>query len=171
MITQDFYSYPEHRKYFFILVQSMSQNCFEVFFNINEQIFTTIINCIVWAFKHEETEIQIIGLETLKLVLENLNNHSQFRDKFYQIYFETLLTELLFVFTDGLHKNSFEKIADTLKTFIKVSEFLTYQIDATQPNNLESIKKKIVEIMSNAFQNLSVTDHEQLVSNIILNYN
>lgn len=52
----------------------MSINCFEVFFNIDENTFKTIINCIIWAFKHEESDIQEIGLETLKIVLTNLNH-------------------------------------------------------------------------------------------------
>lgn len=37
MITQDFSSFPEHREYFFLLIQSMAKNCFEVFLNIEGQ--------------------------------------------------------------------------------------------------------------------------------------
>ncbi len=104
----------------------MSQHCFEAFFNISEEMFNTIMNCIIWAFKHNEAEIQVIGLETLRIVLENLNRYDNFRDRFYQIYLDTLLNEILYIFTDGLHKNSFEKIAETLRTFLMVAQNLKY---------------------------------------------
>jgi exportin-1 len=114
MITQDFTSFPEHREYFFLLIQSMAKNCFEVFLNLESQQFQTIIDCVIWAMKHDEPKIQNIGLETLLAVMKNINNQAQFSHQFFQYYYSNFLEELMYIMSDGLHQNSFHLISQVL---------------------------------------------------------
>lgn len=119
MITQDFSSFPEHREYFFLLIQSMAKNCFEVFLNIEGQQFRTIVDCILWAIKHDEPKIQGIGLETLLVIMRNINSQAQFSFQFFQFYYQNFMDELMYVMTDGLHQNSFHLISQVLQSLLQ----------------------------------------------------
>ena len=69
MITQDFGSYFDHRHNFFIFLRSAVNNSFEFLINIEPAQFKVILDCLVWAFKHELSNIYEIGLETVQTLL------------------------------------------------------------------------------------------------------
>lgn len=53
MISKDFVSFVEFRENLFKLIESMVENCYEVFLIISEETFRLLIDCIVWALKHD----------------------------------------------------------------------------------------------------------------------
>ena len=52
MISQNFQSYTDHRDNFFVLIEKLVINNFEVFLKIDSNNFKTIIDCILWEIKH-----------------------------------------------------------------------------------------------------------------------
>lgn len=165
MITKDFSSYPEHRTGFFTLIQSMVQNCFEVFLRIPADLFKTIIDCVIWAIKHELCSIYEIGLETLNAILESVNQNLDFAEMFYKFYYQSILDDILFVLLDGLHSNGFSLQCETLFILINVLNVLRNPLFGS-PDNKIATYNHIVGILTINFTNLAKTDHERLIRGI-----
>ena len=70
MITKDFSSYIDHRYNFFIFLRAAVKNSFEYLIAIEDEQFKIVIDCIVWAIKHELSNLYEIGLETLQVLLD-----------------------------------------------------------------------------------------------------
>lgn len=165
MISQDFSSYPEHRTAFFGLVQAMVKECFEVFFNIPTEVFKTVIDCVVWAIKHDLPAIYEIGLDTLDCILKNVNQNIEIANGFYIFYYQSLLNDLLFVLLDGAHTNGFSHQTRTLFTMFKVLEYLTVPIFGSN-NNQMGAYEYILNLMMSNFPNLAKNDHDRLLKAI-----
>jgi exportin-1 len=65
MITTDFNSFPEIRVNFFSLLKSIVKYNFQQLYNMPEDKFHTIMNCIVWSIKHELSTFSDLGLDLL----------------------------------------------------------------------------------------------------------
>jgi hypothetical protein len=65
MISQDFASYPEFREPFFILVKNIINHCTQGMFELQGQMFETIIHTVIFAMKHEKPEVMEIGLKSM----------------------------------------------------------------------------------------------------------
>ncbi len=149
MITKDFSAFPEHRKNFFKLIKSLVKNCFDVFFTLPPEIFKTVIDCVIWAFKHDFPEIYKIGFATLNVILKSVNTNFQFAEQFYKFYYISILNDILFVLTDGLHKNGFQLQSKALYILLGVLQKLqTPLIEEGEGNNKEKVFNHILNIMS-----------------------
>ena len=73
MITKDFTSFYEIRANFFKLIQTMVKNCFDVFTNIPEDNFKVILDCVVWAMKHDAPDQSQTGTKTLLVIMKHIN--------------------------------------------------------------------------------------------------
>ena len=164
MITKDFSSFPDHRTNFFGLVRTMVKECFEVFFKIPPDVFKTIIDCVIWAIKHELPSTYEVGLETLNCILESVNRNENFADEFYKFYFQTILNDILFVLLDGLHSNGFYQQCKTLYILIGVLGSLKEPL--FEGGNKIGAFNYIVNMMKENFSNLAGVDHERLVKEI-----
>jgi hypothetical protein len=47
----------------------MVKNCFNVFSNIPEDTFKTIIDCVIWAMKHDAPDQSKVGSKTLYIIM------------------------------------------------------------------------------------------------------
>ena len=165
MITKDFSSYPEHRTGFFSLVRSLVKNCFEVFFKIPADLFKTIIDCVIWAIKHELGSIYEIGLETMNAILESVNQNLDFAEMFYKFYYQPILSDVLFVLLDGLHTNGFNKQCKTLYILINVLNTVRQPLFEHADNKMATYNY-MLELMTTNFPNLAKQDHERLIKYI-----
>lgn len=165
MITKDFSSFPEHRANFFVLVQTMVKNCFQVFFQIPPDTFKTIIDCVIWAIKHELPNIYEIGLDTLNCILENVSKQPQFAEDFFKFYYISILNDILFVLLDGLHTNGFNKQCKTLYILIKRLNQQQSQIFDEKDNKIAAFNH-MLKLMSENFPNLASSDHNRLIKEI-----
>ena len=169
MITADFSSYPEHRTNFFIFLQAMVNRCFQVFFAVEEDQFKIVINCVIWAIKHELTSLYEIGLDTLLCILKCLSQNSSFAQQFYKFYFLSILSDTLYVLTDGLHKNGFSLQAQIL--FILLNELPKLNFAIVPENNNQDNKMAVFHFISNilctGFPNLAPVDHRKLLENVL----
>ena len=168
MITKDFSSFPEHRANFFVFVQAMVSKCFQVFFNVEQEQFKTVINCVIWAIKHELPALYGIGLDTLTCILECLDSRPHFAETFYQFYFSNLLADTLYVLTDGLHSNGFEAQGKVLHILLCQISRLSCRLipEDTSSDNMQAVSKYILNILSENFPNLALKDHQRLLTGL-----
>ncbi|CAF4720633.1 unnamed protein product, partial [Rotaria magnacalcarata] len=52
MIDKNFEDYPDHRKNFYILLQSVINVCFPAILALNATQFKLVYDSIMWALKH-----------------------------------------------------------------------------------------------------------------------
>lgn len=168
MITTDFSSFPEHRANFFVFVQAMVSKCFQVFFNVEQEQFKTVINCVIWAIKHELPALYNIGLDTLICILECLDSRPHFAETFYQFYFANLLADTLYVLTDGLHTNGFESQSKILHILLSQIPRLSCRLipNDTSSDNMQAVSQYILKILSENFSNLAIPDHQKWLGNL-----
>ena len=93
MITRDFQSYPDHRMNFFTFLKAVINSAFESLFSIPADQFKTIINCVIWAFKHDLSMLYELGLDILLIILKKVNSDINISNQFYQIYYLQLLND------------------------------------------------------------------------------
>ncbi len=103
MINKDFAEYPEHRKNFFMLLQAVNQHCFPALLQIQGPQFKLILDSIIWAFKHTIRDVADIGLEILLKLLQNIREHENAAQGFYQAYYLEIMQHIFAVVTDTSH--------------------------------------------------------------------
>jgi hypothetical protein len=65
MITTDLNSFPEIRVNFFSLLKSIVKYNSQQLYNMPEDKFHIIMNCIMWSIKHELNTFNDLGLDLL----------------------------------------------------------------------------------------------------------
>lgn len=65
LITSDFNSFPEIRANFFGFLKSLVKFNFGPLFSLQEEFFNTILDCIIWSFRHELSTYSDLGLDLL----------------------------------------------------------------------------------------------------------
>ena len=171
MISNDFSSYPEHRTNFFIFIQAMVNRCFQVFFAIEKNQFKTVIDCVIWAIKHDLPTIYEIGLSTMVCILKCLSDNPSFAEEFYSHYYASIMSDTLFVLTDGLHSNGFGLQCQILFLLFQELSRLTVQVlpGAQVLDNKSAVFEFIVTTLSQNFGNLAPNDHKRLLQNAFEN--
>ena len=173
MITKDFSSFPEHRTNFFIFIQAMVNRCFQVFFSVEESQFKTVINCVIWAIKHDLSTIYEIGLSTLVCILNCLADNPTFSEQFYKHYYINILADTLFVLTDGLHSNGFNLQCEIIQILLTELSRLSIQVipGSQGMDNKSAVFEYMVNTLANKFSNLALNDHRMLLHNALQNLN
>eukprot|EP00919_Chromeraceae_sp_WS-2016_P078249 GHVR01185296.1.p1 GENE.GHVR01185296.1~~GHVR01185296.1.p1 ORF type:complete len:116 (-),score=0.07 GHVR01185296.1:1720-2067(-) len=105
LITTDFNSFPEIRANFFAFLKALIKFNFNMLYSLDESHFNTILECVIWSFKHELNTYSDLGLELLEEILNNVNKNAQIANAFYPNYHLRILTNVLDVMTDGFHKS------------------------------------------------------------------
>merc|ERR1711953_113309 len=103
MINKDFEEYPEHRTNFFLLLQAVNLYCFDAFLSIPAAQFKLVLDSIIWAFKHTMRNVADTGLNILFQLLQNVSNHPEAAQSFYQTYYTDILQHMFSVVTDTSH--------------------------------------------------------------------
>jgi len=148
----DFNSYPDHRVNFFDFLKSVINNSFTALFNIPAEQFKTVIDCVVWAFKHDLPAICELGLETLIITLRNVNMNLEIANQFYQLYYMQLLQDIIFILTDSLHKSGFKQQSTILAMMFEVVDKLTVPVNQqVTGSNKEFVYQFIVDLLSSSF--------------------
>lgn len=103
MINRDFEDFPEHRKNFFMLLQAVNQHCFPALLAIQPPQFKLVLDSIIWSFKHTMRDVADIGLEILLKLLQNVREHEEAAQSFYQSYYLEIMQHVFAVVTDTSH--------------------------------------------------------------------
>ncbi|KAJ3364030.1 Karyopherin transporter [Allomyces javanicus] len=109
MINKELVEYPEHRTGFFKLLRALVGHCFTAILQLPPEMFTQVINSIVWGFKHTMRDIADTALGIVGDLLQNMATKADqtVANQFYQAYYLQLLQDLFFVLTDSEHKSGF----------------------------------------------------------------
>eukprot|EP00330_Aristerostoma_sp_ATCC50986_P007159 CAMPEP_0114583198 /NCGR_PEP_ID=MMETSP0125-20121206/6998_1 /TAXON_ID=485358 ORGANISM="Aristerostoma sp., Strain ATCC 50986" /NCGR_SAMPLE_ID=MMETSP0125 /ASSEMBLY_ACC=CAM_ASM_000245 /LENGTH=386 /DNA_ID=CAMNT_0001776549 /DNA_START=1770 /DNA_END=2931 /DNA_ORIENTATION=- len=108
MITTDFNSFHDHRVNLFKFILAITNHCFGALFKIPPQQFKNVIDCVIWAIKHELPLIFEVGLEAMITILTNVVKSQDIANDFFEVYFIDLLNDIIFVLTDDLHKSGYK---------------------------------------------------------------
>ena len=182
MIKSDFQSFPEHRQNFFILIKSLISNAFESLFQVQDSNFNKdVLDAINWAIRHDQPQMYETGLETLLILIKNVNTYKQMgninvADIFYRNYYLEIINLILCVLTDSFHKSGFKLQVEILQILIgvveceQISQFLFDQ----KMSNKEYVLNTLLELIRNAFGQLNKIQIETFclaIFNKCYNYN
>jgi len=171
MINKDFVEYPEHRANFFKLISSINVHCFEALLRLSQMHFKLIVDSCVWAFKHTHREIAETGLKICLDLLKNISKSDpSTANMFYQAFYLSLLTDILYVLTDGEHKAGFRyqsAILAHLFEIIVVNIVTAPLYDAakhpTITDNCGFLRTFTANMLQSAFSHLQPTQIETFV--------
>ena len=76
---------------------------FSAFLAIPPAQFKLVLDSVIWAFKHTMRNVAEIGLNILYTMLQNVAQHNDAAQSFYQTYYTDILQHLFSVVTDSSH--------------------------------------------------------------------
>ncbi|QEU61546.1 Crm1 [Kluyveromyces lactis] len=164
MINKDFTEYPEHRVEFYKLLRAINSKCFVAISQLPPPAFKLFIDAICWAFKHNNRDVEVNGLQIALDLIQNVDSASpsEFSNDFYKNYYFTFLSETFYVLTDSDHKSGFSKQAHLLMNLIaRVEEnriaVPLYKEDEAPAvtSNQAYLANYLATMLSNAFPHLS----------------
>lgn len=159
MINKDFEEFPEHRTNFFLLLQAVNFHCFQALLDIPPAQFKLVLDSIIWAFKHTMRNVADIGLDILYALLQNVAQHENAAQSFYQTYFTDILQHIFSVVTDSSHTAGLTMHATILAYMFslleanKVTVSLGPNINNTQ--NITYIQQFLLNLLKAAFPHLN----------------
>merc|ERR1712025_1504743 len=162
MINKDFEEHPEHRTNFFSLLQAVNLHCFPAFLSIPPQQFKLVLDSIIWAFKHTMRNVADTGLNILFQLLQNVSNHPEAAQSFYQTYYTDILQHMFSVVTDTSHTAGLTMHATILAYMFSLVETdkITAPLNSTEQtannmNNMAYIQTFVANLLKNAFPHLT----------------
>ncbi|KAM3964188.1 exportin-1 emb [Aphomia sociella] len=156
MINKDFEEYPEHRTEFFLLLQAVNTHCFKAFLSIPPAQFKLVLDSIIWAFKHTMRNVADTGLQILYRLLQNVEQHPQAAQSFYQTYLCDILEHVFSVVTDTSHGAGLTMHATILAYIFSLVEAgrVTVALGPT-PDNVLYIQEYVANLLKTAFPHLT----------------
>ncbi|CAI5755641.1 unnamed protein product [Candida verbasci] len=170
MIKNDFIEYPEHRVEFYKLLKEINSKSFQGLLQLSGEAFQSLINAALWAFKHNNREVEDNGLSLTLELLENVEKlgDTPFTRAFYTNFYFQILSDTLWVFTQPDHKAGFRYQAQLLATLIHLVQDDVIKVSLYTPDqapqgtsNQEFLKQYLSNLLSSAFENLK---QEQLIT-------
>ena len=105
MIKNDFVEYPEHRVEFYKLLKEINAKSFQGLLQLSGEAFQSLINAALWAFKHNNREVEDNGLSLTLELIENVEKlgdtpftkafYENFISKFYLIHCMFSLNQII----------------------------------------------------------------------------
>uniref|UniRef100_U5ELY4 Exportin-1 n=1 Tax=Corethrella appendiculata TaxID=1370023 RepID=U5ELY4_9DIPT len=156
MINKNFEDYPQHRIYFYELLQAVNLHCFKAFLVFPPAQFKLVFDSIVWAFKHTMRNVADTGLNILMQMLQNLEQHPEAAQSFYQTYFTDILMQIFSVVTDSSHAASLQMHATILAYMFMLVEKGDITINLGQiPDNTVYVQEYVASLLKSAFSHLT----------------
>ncbi|BAM39888.1 uncharacterized protein TOT_020000160 [Theileria orientalis strain Shintoku] len=121
MVKLDFHAYPDHREHFYEMLFKSAKCAFDALLMLPGERLRDFVLSLVWAFKHEHPSIAERGLMiTLEFMRNIMFKGTVILHQFCSTFYYLLLTEVLSVLTDTLHKSGFRLQTQILKILIKI---------------------------------------------------
>jgi len=162
MINKDFEEHPEHRTNFFTLLQAVNAHCFPAFLTIPPQQFKLVLDSIIWAFKHTMRNVADTGLNILFQLLQNVSNHPEAAQSFYQTYYTDILQHMFSVVTDTSHTAGLTMHATILAYMFTLveTEKITAPLNSAEQaaanmTNMVYIQGFVANLLKTAFPHLT----------------
>lgn len=170
MIKNDFVEYPEHRVEFYKLLKEINNKSFEALLQLSGDAFQSLINAALWAFKHNNREVEENGLLLTLHLIENVEKlgDTPFTKAFYENFYFQILSDTFYVITQPDHKSGFRYQAQLLAHLIHLVADDVIKIPLYTPeqapqgtSNLDFLKQYLGQLLISAFSNLQ---KEQLIN-------
>merc|ERR1711988_1593940 len=161
MINKDFEEHPEHRTNFFTLLQAVNAHCFPAFLSIPPEQFKLVLDSIIWAFKHTMRNVADTGLNIPYQLLQNVSNHPEAAQSFYQTYYTDILQHMFSVVTDTSHTAGLTMHATILAYMFALVETnkVTVSLNPNSPQaetaNVAFVQDFIANLLRTAFPHLT----------------
>ncbi|XP_057324620.1 exportin-1 [Microplitis mediator] len=156
MINKDFEEFPEHRTNFFLLLQAVNVHCFPAFLSIPPAQFKLVLDSIIWAFKHTMRNVADTGLAILYQLLQNIEQHEQAAQSFYQTYFTEILQHIFSVVTDTSHTAGLTMHATILAYMFTLVELGRILVPLGPiPDNRLYVQEFVASLLKAAFPHLT----------------
>ncbi|GIX63748.1 exportin 1, putative [Babesia caballi] len=177
MVKMDFHSFPEHREYFYEMLQKCTKCCFEGVLLLPGERLRSYVMSLIWAFKHEHPAVAEKGLIVVREFLNNLVllDRRQEREarppgvphvsvvlSFCQSYYYLLLKEVLHVLTDTLHKSGFRLQTEILRVLVRFLECGTVNDPASELTRVH-VMRFLVDLIGRSFATLHAKQVEAFV--------
>ncbi len=65
MINKDMAEFPEHRTYFFMLLDAVNSKCFPAFLQLAQDKFKLVLDSVIWAIKHTMRQVRLVVITAL----------------------------------------------------------------------------------------------------------
>lgn len=159
MINRDFEDFPEHRKNFFMLLQAVNQHCFPALLAIQPPQFKLVLDSIIWSFKHTMRDVADIGLEILLKLLQNVREHEEAAQSFYQTYYLEIMQHVFAVVTDTSHIAGLTYHSQILAHMFSLLEnnsiLVPLNPQVTSPaQNIEFVQSHVFTLLKTAYPHL-----------------
>ena len=180
MIKNDFVEYPEHRVEFYKLLKEINARSFQVLLQLSGDAFQSLINAALWAFKHNNREVEDNGLSLTLDLIENVEQlgDTPFTKAFYENFYFQILSDTFYVFTQPDHKAGFRYQAQLLAQLIHVVQDGVIKYPLYTPDqapqgtsNSDFLKQYLSQLLSSAFDNLQPDQLTSFLKVLTSNYN
>ncbi|CCE87282.1 Piso0_005829 [Millerozyma farinosa CBS 7064] len=170
MIKNDFVEYPEHRVEFYKLLKEINSKSFQALLQLSGDAFQSLINAALWAFKHNNRNVEECGLTLTLDLIENVEKlgDTPFTKAFYENFYFQILSDTFYVITQPDHKSGFRYQAQLLAQLIHLIEDNVIKSPLYTPDqapegtsNSDFLKQYLGELLISAFDNLQ---KEQLIN-------
>jgi len=173
MITANFEDFPDHRVKFFGFLRAVNLHCFPALFQLPAEHQRYVVDSVVWAFKHTGRDISETGLDILHELLTNVSQTPSVAQGFYQQFLLALISDVLAVLTDRLHKSGFKQHATLLQMMFHLvaRNAVTAPLfdPATQSagqTNMGFIADHFTNLLITSYPNLTKTQVEKFVQGL-----
>ncbi|KAI5951002.1 CRM1 [Candida jiufengensis] len=180
MIKNDFVEYPEHRVEFYKLLREINSKSFQGLLQLSGEAFQSLINAALWAFKHNNRDVEDNGLNLSINLIKNVEDlgDTPFTKAFYENFYFQILSDTFYVFTQPDHKAGFKFQAQLLAHLIHLVQdnviknpLYTPDQAPTGTSNQEFLKQYLSQLLSSAFDNLQVEQLNNFLKVATTNYN
>ncbi|CUM66029.1 uncharacterized protein PRCAT00003683001 [Priceomyces carsonii] len=170
MIKNDFVEYPEHRVEFYKLLKEINARSFQALLQLSGDAFQSLINAALWAFKHNNRDVEDNGLALALELIENVEKlgDTPFTKAFYENFYFQILSETFYVLTQPDHKSGFRYQTQLLAQLIHLVQDNVIKEPLYTPDqapegtsNSDYLKQYLGLLLSSAFGNLQ---EEQLIN-------
>lgn len=179
MINKDFTEYPEHRTEFYKLLREINLRNFSAILQLPGDVFKQLVDSILWAFKHNNREVENSGLQLAIELLKNVENLgvTPFTTAFYQMFYFPILSDTFYVLTDSDHKSGFRLQLQLLSKLIELVELNVikdplYQADSAPAGTTNSsyLKEYLGNMLMSAFTHLQTDQVSNFIALLISQY-
>ncbi|KAH3674460.1 hypothetical protein WICMUC_003297 [Wickerhamomyces mucosus] len=176
MINKEFTEYPEHRVEFYKLLREIDLKAFDALLQLSGDAFHLLVNAILWAFKHNNREVESSGLTLANELLRNVEKlgTTPFTTAFYQNFYFQILADTFYVITDSDHKAGFKSQSQLLSKLIELvqSDYIKEPLysEGQAPagtSNSAFLKEYLANMLSGAFPHLQPNQIEGFINALI----
>eukprot|EP01029_Cantina_marsupialis_P023581 TRINITY_DN590987_c0_g1_i1.p1 TRINITY_DN590987_c0_g1~~TRINITY_DN590987_c0_g1_i1.p1 ORF type:complete len:1054 (-),score=329.14 TRINITY_DN590987_c0_g1_i1:193-3354(-) len=158
----------------FKLLHALLDHTFQSLFSNGPEQCQLVVDTVLWGIQKMDTRISDVALKSVVLLIDSISKSPRdFAQPFYQQYFTRIVGDVLFVMTDGLHKNGFAMHVQILRKIFTLVESGAVSIPlfdtAKLPqfsSNQEFIRDKVLNDLCTHFPNLSRTETTEFVASV-----